>query len=178
VDAAFRVLRRRDFEGASVQDIVREAGMSSRSFYEFFPSKEDLVLEVVLIASAAFMQRIRAAFDSDLAPDEVVDRLLAAYLEELVPVVIIERERLVDDAAHRIEALRARFLDELIDLAMNRLERAARDGLIQRVPERVFLEVILNGIEGLTRRYAREGKLGEFAAARAVLERALLELVS
>jgi hypothetical protein len=34
-------------------------------------------------------------------------------------------------------------------------------GLVGRVPERSALEAVLLGIEGVTQRYGREGRLGE-----------------
>ena len=46
VTAAIRVFAEKPFEGARIADIVREARMSSRSFYQFFESKEDVVVEV------------------------------------------------------------------------------------------------------------------------------------
>ena len=47
IEAAFRVFERNRYERTSVADIVGEAGMSSRSFYDHFASKEDLVAEIV-----------------------------------------------------------------------------------------------------------------------------------
>jgi len=46
VTAAIRVFADKPYEGARIADIVREAKMSSRSFYQFFESKEDVVVEV------------------------------------------------------------------------------------------------------------------------------------
>jgi len=171
------VLRRNDFEGASVQDVVHEAGMSSRSFYEFFRSKDDLVMELVQRATAAFMQRIAAAFDGPRQPADVVDHLLLAYLEELVPVLTLDRERIGRSVGERIEVHRTFYFEKLLDLVLARLHTAVEDGQISTVPERVVIEVVLTGIEGLTLRYNRENRLAELAELRPALGRALLDLV-
>src|SRR5690606_30220686 len=44
LEAARAELRRSDFGSVRVSDVVRTAGMSSRSFYDHFASKEDLLI--------------------------------------------------------------------------------------------------------------------------------------
>ncbi len=60
VTAAIRVFAEKPFEGARIADIVREARMSSRSFYQFFESKEDVVVEVVHLVMGAFVRNLEA----------------------------------------------------------------------------------------------------------------------
>ena len=43
LDAAFEVMRRAGYQQVTVNDILTEAGMSTRSFYRHFASKEDLL---------------------------------------------------------------------------------------------------------------------------------------
>jgi AcrR family transcriptional regulator len=43
LDAALEVMRRNGYADASVSDILHEAGLSTRSFYRHFESKDDLV---------------------------------------------------------------------------------------------------------------------------------------
>ena len=46
LDGAWHVFRRDGFEGASVDDIAREAGVSKATLYSYFPDKRLLFLEV------------------------------------------------------------------------------------------------------------------------------------
>jgi TetR/AcrR family transcriptional repressor of mexJK operon len=46
LDGAWHVFRRHGFEGASVDDIAREAGVSKATLYSYFPDKRLLFLEV------------------------------------------------------------------------------------------------------------------------------------
>jgi AcrR family transcriptional regulator len=45
VDAAFRLLADRSFDAVSVDEIAREAGIGRRTFFRYFPTKEDVVLD-------------------------------------------------------------------------------------------------------------------------------------
>lgn len=47
-DAARRMFEERGYERTTVRDIATEAGVTERTFFRYFPSKEDLVLEEVL----------------------------------------------------------------------------------------------------------------------------------
>ena len=47
LEAALRVLSRKGFEGASVEDICRAAGYSKGGFYFYFRGKEDILLHLV-----------------------------------------------------------------------------------------------------------------------------------
>ena len=49
LDGARTVFLRDGFEGASVDDIVREAGVSKATLYSYFPDKRLLFLELSLI---------------------------------------------------------------------------------------------------------------------------------
>ena len=53
MDAALKVMRRNGFQGASVQDILDRAGLSTRAFYRQFQSKDDLLLAMFRTASGA-----------------------------------------------------------------------------------------------------------------------------
>lgn len=45
VDAALRLLADHDFDAVSVDEIAREAGIGRRTFFRYFPTKEDVVLD-------------------------------------------------------------------------------------------------------------------------------------
>lgn len=178
MDAALRVLSRNEFETASVQQIVREAGMSSRSFYETFKTKEELVIAMIESASVRFLARAGSAFDATSSPEEIMERLLAAYFEELAPAVALDRSRLGSGVGERVETLRATSLENLLDMVMAGLRAAHAQGLIARTPSRLMIDVVLMGIEGITVRYGREGRLSELSDLRAPLARSFLDMVT
>ena len=68
LDAARRLLERKELETAGVRDIVAEAGMSSRAFYQVFASRDELILELAREMSEFFLERLAAV--PDPAPEE------------------------------------------------------------------------------------------------------------
>ncbi len=68
VAAARRCFARDGFHQTSMPDIAREAGMSAGAFYRYFPSKEDVILEIAGQAFGVMAGRIGAAGDDGRAP--------------------------------------------------------------------------------------------------------------
>jgi AcrR family transcriptional regulator len=63
VAAARRCFARDGFHQTSMPDIAREAGMSAGAFYRYFPSKEDVILEIAGQAFAVMAGRVEASGD-------------------------------------------------------------------------------------------------------------------
>src|SRR5690349_6285175 len=59
--AARRVFVRRGYAQTRVEDVLAEAGISTRAFYRFHASKDELFLELFARANAAALARLRAA---------------------------------------------------------------------------------------------------------------------
>ncbi|WP_406732822.1 TetR/AcrR family transcriptional regulator [Streptomyces sp. NBC_01794] len=87
LDGAARCFARNGFHATSMQDILREAGLSAGAVYRYFRSKEELI---AAIADEAF-SAIRGAFDEAArttpppTPDVLLGRVLRVMLEEQVP---------------------------------------------------------------------------------------------
>lgn len=60
MDAAFALLKRNDYEDVSVVDILSETGLSTRSFYRHFATKDDLLLAMYLENAEAAAARVSA----------------------------------------------------------------------------------------------------------------------
>jgi len=96
VEATARILVREGFDKASTNRIAEVAGVSVGSLYQYFPSKEALVVAVV----ERHRREIMAAVGGTLA--EIVSLPVAAAVPRLVAVAI-EGHR-VDPALHRVLA--------------------------------------------------------------------------
>jgi AcrR family transcriptional regulator len=85
LDAGMRVIRRNGYEGATVVDILAEAGLSTRAFYRHFESKDDLLCALYRRDADWMVQRITTqalAADSPLAGLEAwVDAILAIMFD-------------------------------------------------------------------------------------------------
>lgn len=78
LDGAARCFARNGFHGTSMQDVLREAGLSAGAVYRYFPGKEDIIAAITEETFAA----IRGAFEeaSRMAPPPTPDVLLGRVL--------------------------------------------------------------------------------------------------
>jgi TetR/AcrR family transcriptional regulator len=81
IGAAWTVLRRSGFDGFKVQLVLREAGVSARTFYRHFSDKDGLMLALVEDEYVATSRRLRRAVAE--APPEP-DAQVAAWIRELL----------------------------------------------------------------------------------------------
>lgn len=77
IRAAARVLERTNGESLTVQEVADEAGQSLRTLYQYFASKDDLLLAVYEEAMHTYARLIRAAI-ADV--DDPVERLAAGLI--------------------------------------------------------------------------------------------------
>ncbi|MHB1710590.1 MAG: TetR/AcrR family transcriptional regulator [Acidimicrobiales bacterium] len=131
MNAALKVMRRNGFQGASVQDILDHAGLSTRAFYRQFQSKDDLLLAMFRTASEPEIARVATRVDkADTAIDAVhvwLDELLdIAYdcrrIQRLVMFNVVARQTVGYD--EEVAFLR----DGLVMPLVEGLVRGAADG--------------------------------------------------
>ena len=81
VAAAARAIRRSGYDGTSVADIMKEAGLTHGGFYAHFPSREAMLAEAADRAGAesvALSTHVAAA----AKPDQALQALVGAYLSK------------------------------------------------------------------------------------------------
>src|SRR5271154_4013919 len=81
VEAAARAIRRSGYDGTSVADIMKEAGLTHGGFYAHFPSREAMLAEAADRAGAetvAVSTRVAAA----ARPQQALQALVRAYLSD------------------------------------------------------------------------------------------------
>jgi AcrR family transcriptional regulator len=89
MDAALKVMRVNGFQAASVQDILDEAGLSTRAFYRQFRSKDDLLLAMFRTASARDVDAVARRVGDAANP---LNGLLA-WVDEMLAIAF-DRRRL------------------------------------------------------------------------------------
>jgi AcrR family transcriptional regulator len=177
IDAASEAFAESQYENTRVADIVNRAGMSSRSFYEFFDSKEDLVAEVVQQQGQGLIDGLKTVVEKTEDPLERIDHGLRLYLG-LFSGSTIDLDRLAGAAGDQVRGVRRRYVREITDMLFDGLALAHERGLVSRPPDRLSIELVLTGIEGLSFRYYAAGRGAELLdlhpAFRAILARLFL----
>ncbi len=77
------VAEEKGFVAATIADIVREAGVSKRTFYEHFASKEDCFLALYLAVSAAALRTLKEAVTPERPWQQQLEQAVGAYLSHL-----------------------------------------------------------------------------------------------
>ena len=111
------------FEGASVDDIARAAGVSKATLYSYFPDKRLLFMEVARLECDQMADRIMQGIDGDLPLREMLLRtarnltsfLLSDFSQAVFRVCVAERDRF-PELGQRLLAQQA-FLEGLIAFA-------------------------------------------------------------
>jgi AcrR family transcriptional regulator len=77
------VAEAKGFVAATIADIVREAGVSKRTFYEHFASKEDCFLALYLAVSGAALRTLKEAVAPGRPWQRQLEQAMGAYLSHL-----------------------------------------------------------------------------------------------
>jgi AcrR family transcriptional regulator len=136
LDAMYEVTRDFGIARATVEDVAQRAGLSRQTVYRYFPSKDHLVLALVLREEETFLDGTREAFSrhpDDLAramaaaiefslgwarEHELLDRLLSTDQGTLLPYLTTRGLPVI-----------ARARDALVELVAERLPDLAEDHL-------------------------------------------------
>jgi TetR/AcrR family transcriptional regulator, transcriptional repressor for nem operon len=170
LDAAARLISRQGFTHTSVEDVIREAGLSGKShFYHYFKSKDALGFEVLDRQFGRFTERGLAILREPMI--EPLDRL-ALFIDTLVA---LQRERgarngspfgnLVGELADSHEGFRRR-LDVVFERWAQQLQALLwelRDQLRDGVDAARLARFIIAALEGgmLMTRVARDATVME-----------------
>ena len=139
VGAVVTLFARSGFHGTSIRALAQRVGINSATLYAHYPSKEQVLADLVLIGHTELKRRLEAAL-AGLPPGAAADERLAALVRAhvllhtdfplLAVVTNTEIHALSPELAEPALALRADCRGLLIDI----LERGAKDGVF-RVPD-------------------------------------------
>jgi AcrR family transcriptional regulator len=156
LEAIGRAVAERGYAGATIEDVVRRAGVSKKTFYDHFADKQDCFLAAYESASEELLRRVDEAQTSE---DDWLERTRAgirAYLRWLAADPALARVYLVEVAAagpvalERREALRDRYADLMLTRGAPReLPGEVRHAVVAAVDDVVVRHIRANGAEQL-----------------------------
>ena len=146
MDATLKVLRRNDYADVAIADILEEAGLSTRSFYRQFESKDELLLMLYRrdadAATDRFRARVAKAGSSPEALEAWIDEILSFRFdrrkaERVALLGAPSAQRAEGYAAESVHAARL-LAAPLIEV----LEAGKRDGSFPAADPKVHAEMI------------------------------------
>jgi AcrR family transcriptional regulator len=121
-NAAMSLFLERGFEATTIEDITEAADVSKRSFFDYFPSKE----EVVAAWQDSFSDRLVAAIAARPKDEPTIEAVEAAIVSTTIASTD-ERGLAYGELIHRTPALKARD-----QLKYTKLEQKLADALVAR----------------------------------------------
>ena len=158
LDAITRAVAHKGYARVTVGDVVSEAGVSRRTFYEQFKDKEDCFLAAYATGTDALindMVKASLAVGPDAHWREVLKVAIDAYVEMLAADPEFARTFLVDvlGAGAAAVELRGRVYEQFVQQYVVLARRAAREQPeIGEVPE-VYLRALVGGIGELVQQH-------------------------
>ncbi len=177
LDAARKALHQSGRGSFRVSDVVRAAGMSSRSFYDHFASKEDLILALIDDTGRNLLGQLEAIFATSGSFEEQVDRGLEAYLAAFLDTPLDPR-KLGESASLTVLKRQDHYVRVIAAGVALLVDRLWHAGVLPRPQDPAQLEVLLLGLLGLASRYVTERRTGELASLRPRLRELVLRVLS
>jgi AcrR family transcriptional regulator len=110
-EAALRLLARQGFEETTVDELAAAAGVSRRTFFRYFASKEDVLISSVAVVFEGILAEVAARPAGEPAAVAIREAVKTVTLEDFAE----DREKSVAVIRHTqdVPALRARFAERL-----------------------------------------------------------------
>ena len=163
LDAVGRAVADKGFAAATIDDIVRGAGVSKKTFYEHFQDKQDCFMAAYEAASDELFARVRDAHASREGWLERTRAGIVAYLRWLAAEPALARVFLIEVAAAgpRAAERRERLRDRWAEL-MHQLQDDARAEFpaLPRLPDEVFHAVVAAVDDIVVRRIREDSAKG------------------
>jgi AcrR family transcriptional regulator len=170
LEATGRAVAHKGYAAATIDDLVRGAGVSKKTFYEHFTDKLDCFLAAYEAASDELFEHVRAA--QEAASGEWLARTRAgihAYLRWLAAEPALARVFLIEIAAAGPEALERR--ERLRDRYAERMRELQ---VANSVPDEIFHAVVAGADDLVVRRLREGGNLLELEPILLYLQVSLL----
>ncbi|MCU0925298.1 MAG: TetR/AcrR family transcriptional regulator [Hydrogenophaga sp.] len=139
------------FAATTIADIVRQAGMSKRTFYEHFNSKEACFLALYRAVSASALRTLRDALKPDRSWHSELETALNAYFAHLstgprlLRTLFVEVHQLGEPGA----AVRREVMQQLADFVRQVVHKPGLDGASGRVLSPTMAMAAVGGINEL-----------------------------
>jgi AcrR family transcriptional regulator len=159
LDAVADVVSLAGYQAMSVEDVVGAAGVSRRTFYDNFRSKEDAFLAAYQEIGSRLVLSVTDAYNSSPTFPQGVINCLQAFLEFVASVPHYADMCIVEVLAAGPEALSRRnaVMSAMADL----LEQGAEAGRAPIKPPKLTAETIVGGIYEIVYSRVLQGKTAE-----------------
>jgi AcrR family transcriptional regulator len=163
-EAAFGLFAKRGFDRVTVAEVAEAAGVSVKTVFNYFPTKEDLFFDEVPARQAALVEAVTDRRVGESVP-EALRRLQLAQCERMASPGFAVFARIIDESP----ALRAKELEVMADFERVLAEALEQEAGLKRLEARIAATLLI-GVQWqfflLARERALAGRHGPAAARR------------
>lgn len=123
LEGARKIFMRDGFEGASVDDIARAAGVSKATLYSYFPDKRILFSEVARVECNRQAEEALQVLDADMSIEEVLHEAASRIAQFVLSDFGLQVFRICVSESYRFPELGRRFYDSGPALLCSRMEQ-------------------------------------------------------
>lgn len=116
--SAARLFAERGFAAVSTVELGEAVGMSGPALYNYFPSKDALLAELLIDASARLLDGCREIVAEQTSPDDTLARVIRFHLDfatadpDIIRLQDRELAHLAPDANHEVRRLQRAYVQE------------------------------------------------------------------
>jgi AcrR family transcriptional regulator len=160
LDGLAAALHEKGLAGVQIDDIVRHARMSKRTFYATFPNKELAFVELIREVSVEMFEDVVARIGGPAPWEEQVARGVTAYLTALDanPLLVAAISRELPTLGPQGQALHREALDRFAELFVATSAELERRGAAVRPVPRATAVLLVAGVAELVTRAALDGE--------------------
>jgi len=141
IDAAIQVILQKGFLETSMREIAAAAGVGKSTLYDYFPSKDEILIAYVVEEVERMTVQAQAIITQGLSATEKFKRIWRTQMEYMLANKLVylkisfEAQRLNQESQQRIQARRHAYQDMLCEL----VEEGIRNGEFRPVNPRLAI---------------------------------------
>lgn len=165
LDGMARAVGAKGYADTTIADIVREAGVSRRTFYEHFADKAACLIALYEAASGHALTVLRDAIDPDIDWHQQASQALQAYLGALARNPVLLRTLFIEILGLGPAGLaaRRRANQQLADLMLDVINRAAQGGFGPVAMQPAMAMAVVGGINELVLECIEQDRVAELS---------------
>ncbi|MBN1255451.1 MAG: TetR family transcriptional regulator [Deltaproteobacteria bacterium] len=162
IKAATELFATNGFERTSVRKIAEEVNLSVPGMFHYFPSKEDILNEIMIGFMDEGYARLEEIYNSDLGPVEKLEEVCKCYVEyyaghkDQLTILVSEAKSLSSDH-QQIFIKKQRIYVEALKRLFSDL---AKDGLLKTIDPSVLAFIFFGMVHWTYNWYNPRGKIG------------------
>ncbi|NMA67926.1 MAG: TetR/AcrR family transcriptional regulator [Desulfitobacterium sp.] len=150
IQVAHKMFNARGYRSVTIKELADELGMSKKTIYQYFSSKEEIATSVVEECMRRLDEVSKITDIPDLDPQDAIKEILMRTKEEtlrLGPLFLMDIEKYLPELANRYNVFRS----EKKELINEFLKKAQHMDLIKDIPTPLVTEILSVCLKSLAR---------------------------